>query len=90
MRLIVIALLIYLLYKGIKPWITPPADGMAGHTGHDNGRAGDLDDVMVKDPYCDVYFPKRTGIHLKFEGEDLYFCSEHCRDRFLESREHHQ
>lgn len=48
--------------------------------------AGQIDDIMVKDPYCQVYFPKRDGFHVKVDGEDLYFCSEECRDNFLASR----
>jgi YHS domain-containing protein len=46
----------------------------------------EVDDVMVKDPYCEVYFPKRKGIQLKVKGEDLYFCSPECRDKFIESK----
>jgi YHS domain-containing protein len=47
---------------------------------------GQIDDIMVKDPFCDVYFPKREGIHLNINGEDLYFCSTECRDKFIASR----
>jgi YHS domain-containing protein len=42
--------------------------------------------AVVKDPYCEVYFPKRKGIQLKVKGEDLYFCSPECRDKFIESK----
>lgn len=45
-----------------------------------------LDDIMVQDPYCQVYFPKRSGCHIRTEGEDLYFCSEECRDNFMADR----
>jgi uncharacterized protein len=45
-----------------------------------------IDDVMIKDPYCNVYFPKRDGVQLRFRGEDLYFCSDACRDNFLAER----
>jgi YHS domain-containing protein len=52
-----------------------------------SGKAtGEIDDIMIKDPYCEVYFPKRTGVHLKHAGEDLYFCSADCRDKFLAER----
>jgi ribosomal protein L24E len=37
---------------------------------------------MVKDPYCEVYFPKRKGVPLKKNAEVLLFCSEECRDKF--------
>ena len=45
--------------------------------------AGEIDDEMVKDPYCEIYFTKRDGVHLRHRGEDLYFCSEACRDKYV-------
>ena len=45
-----------------------------------------IDDVMIQDPYCKVYFPKRDGIHLKDKGKDLYFCSTNCRDKYLDEQ----
>ena len=45
--------------------------------------AGQIDDIMVKDPFCETYFPKRDGVHLKLGGKDLYFCSTDCRDQYL-------
>lgn len=46
---------------------------------------GKIDDIMIKDPFCETYFPKRNGFHLRFDGEDLFFCSNECRDKFLKS-----
>jgi len=45
-----------------------------------------IDDVMVKDPFCEVYFPRREGHHLKYEGKDLYFCSSTCKEKFVQSQ----
>ena len=47
--------------------------------------AGRIDDVMVKDPWCNVYFPQRDGIPMEIEGETIYFCSTDCRDRYMAS-----
>lgn len=84
MRLLIFAALAYLVYRGVKSWIlknTRASDSSAvGRT------AGEIDDVMVKDPYCEVYFPKRKGLHLKLEGQDLIFCSKECRDKFIAER----
>ncbi|MBW1728928.1 MAG: hypothetical protein JRI63_11780 [Deltaproteobacteria bacterium] len=49
-----------------------------------NKTAGEIDDVMIKDPFCEIYFPKKDGVHLRINGKDLYFCSKECRDKFLE------
>ncbi|HBN26760.1 MAG TPA: hypothetical protein DD405_04750 [Desulfobacteraceae bacterium] len=45
-----------------------------------------IDDVMIQDPYCKVYFPKKDGIHLKDKGKNLYFCSSKCRDKYLDEQ----
>jgi len=47
------------------------------------GAVDKADDIMVKDPVCEIYFPKRNGFRAKLGGKDLYFCSKECRDKFL-------
>ncbi len=73
----------YFGYKIIRFWILQ-------HTSLNrpisSKSAGQIDDIMVKDPYCEVYFPKREGVHLNIDGEDLYFCSKECRDKFIAAR----
>jgi YHS domain-containing protein len=84
MRLLIFIAIIYIVYKVLKSWMLKnlPLTGSP-----DSDRVStEIDDVMVKDPYCEVYFPKRKGIHLKVKGEDLHFCSPECRDKFIESR----
>lgn len=71
----------YLIYKFVKSALfskPSPARRVRQQA------AGQIDDIMIKDPYCETYFPKRDGIHLKFEGKDLYFCSADCRDKYIE------
>jgi YHS domain-containing protein len=38
---------------------------------------------MIKDPYCQAYFPRRDAVHLNLSGNDLYFCSKKCRDQYM-------
>ncbi len=73
-------MLVYLGYKGLKAWAIGNLVSMQQNARQD--RDG-ITDEMVKDPYCSVYFPKRQGIHLRAGGEDLYFCSPECRDKYL-------
>ena len=83
MRFLIILGLIYFVYRAIKSWMLqggPPKTKVSSEA------AGEIDDVMVKDPYCEVYFPKRNGVHLKIDGKDLYFCSTECRDKFIAAR----
>ncbi|MBW2569562.1 MAG: hypothetical protein JRD93_10195 [Deltaproteobacteria bacterium] len=82
MRLLILLAVIYFGYRALKSWVLPgqplqrPVSGKA---------ANKIDDEMIKDPYCNVYFPKRNGVHLKVDGKDLYFCSTECRDKFIAS-----
>jgi len=82
MRLIFLLVLIYLCYRVLKSWMIQdksPKKTMFGKT------AGEIEDDLVKDPFCEIYFSKRDGVHLKADGEDLYFCSPECRDKFIAS-----
>ncbi len=83
MRLLIIIGVAYLAYRALKSWMLQNVSTEKTVTGE---TTGEIDDVMIKDPFCQVYFPKRNGVHLKADGEDLYFCSKECRDRFIEMR----
>ena len=83
-RLLALIGAIYLVAKGVRFWLATVQAGQRIMKGGEE--PSQIDDVMVKDPYCNVYFPKRDGVHVRIKGEDLYFCSETCRDRFLKER----
>ena len=80
---IILIILIYICYKTIKSMLSSYTAGSKAKVYYDEKEK--IDDVMLKDPYCDVYFPERDGIHLNHKVEDLVFCSTECRDNFLES-----
>ncbi|MCF8068509.1 MAG: hypothetical protein K9L30_08000 [Desulfobacterales bacterium] len=83
MRLLIILLIFYLCYRAIKSKLfTPPSHGEYSNRPVDNGQLEKIDDIMVKDPYCEVYFPQRKGIHLRHAGQDLYFCCQECCDKY--------
>jgi uncharacterized protein len=42
--------------------------------------------VMVKDETCNTYLPREEAILEKAEGKDYYFCSQECRQKFLEQQ----
>ncbi len=42
---------------------------------------------MVIDPICGMTVDERTAISAEREGQTFYFCSEHCRGKFVGSRE---
>lgn len=38
---------------------------------------------MTKDPICGMTVDEATALHAERDGETFYFCSEHCRKKFL-------
>ena len=39
---------------------------------------------MVKDPICGMSVDEHSSIQAIREGETYYFCSEHCKEEFLQ------
>jgi len=83
-KLLLWAVIVYLLYRALKNWIR--IGGPVGRGAFPRAPER-IDDLMVQDPYCEVYFPRKEGHHLRFKGEDLYFCSPACRDKYLKEHE---
>ena len=82
MRLLIFIGLLYLLYRVVKSWM---ASLNTSKTATYHQASPEIDDVMVKDPFCEVYFPKRSGIRITKDGKELFFCSTQCRDKFIEA-----
>jgi YHS domain-containing protein len=83
MRLLILMGLLYLCYKFLKSWVLK---GTSPRKPAFEKKRGEIDDVMVKDPYCEIYFAKKDGVHLNINGKDIYFCSEECKDKFLHNQ----
>ena len=52
----------------------------------DRSQTRQIDDVMVQDPVCKVYFPRREGVKARVNGEIVYFCSEECMKKYLKHK----
>ena len=79
-RFIIFFVVGYVLYRSLKSWMFPAASSSRSVS---SDTTAEIDDVMIKDPFCEAYFPKRNGVHLTFGGKDLYFCSNQCKDKYL-------
>ena len=82
MKLLVLIVIAYLAYRAVKSWVLRNLQ-VPGQNGSQNPK---IDDVMVKDPACGIYFPQREGVELHHDGQRLTFCSNACRDRYLEDK----
>ena len=87
MRLLILLGLLYFLYRVVKSWM---ASLSTSKTATYHQTTPEIDDVMVKDPFCEVYFPKRNGIRITHAGQELFFCSTQCRDKFIEAHSEKQ
>lgn len=88
MRLLFLCLLVYLGYKVFKILSAPGKPQGGPPMGN---QVKQVDDVMVKDPWCDTYIPRNDGVKETINGETLYFCSTACRDKYLDKiRQKHE
>ena len=37
----------------------------------------------TKDPICGMTVDEATALHVERDGKTFYFCSDHCRQKFL-------
>lgn len=82
MKLLLLLIVVYLAYRAGKSWLIRNLQGPAGA----GPRKASIDDVMVKDPVCGIFFPRREGVELRHGGQRYLFCSTACRDRFAAQR----
>jgi len=80
-----IKLLIFLAigYFALKALRGISGQGTQSCRGSDCSRRDEIDDLMVQDPNCRAYIPKREAVLVQKNGKKLYFCSEKCRDNYL-------
>lgn len=81
MRFLILCFLIYIGYRALKALMLPGRFSSRHETRQEPAM---IDDIMVKDPFCETYFPRRSGVKEVIDGETLYFCSTMCRDKYLE------
>ena len=81
MKLLILLALGYFCYRAIKNWMMTGPPSPAGKVS--SASVGEIDDVMIQDPVCGVYFPKRNSVELHYRGEELFFCSQECKAKFI-------
>lgn len=76
-RLVILAVLFYLLYR----LIFSSGKKKKKQAGREGGAA--IQDVLVKDPVCHSYVAKGQAVTAIYKGETYYFCSDACCRKFL-------
>jgi YHS domain-containing protein len=79
---LLVGILGYLVVKKVGQslglWPTPRTPV----TGEDKGPEPD---VLVQDPVCQTYIPRKEALKTEKDGKAYYFCSEGCLKRFRRS-----
>jgi len=39
--------------------------------------------AVTQDPICGMTVDEATALHAERDGKTFYFCSDHCREKFL-------
>ncbi|MBW1614982.1 MAG: hypothetical protein JRJ49_00295 [Deltaproteobacteria bacterium] len=82
MRLLIFLSLIYLCYILLKSrW---KSSGKKSAINKEMEKTAD--DIMIYDPCCKIYYPKKNCIAFKDKDKILYFCGKECKNKFLEDR----
>ena len=80
-KILTLALVGYIFYRALKSWML----GSGARPTNLNGQGrNEVDDVLVQDPVCKTYIAMRDSVHLRKGATLHYFCSEQCRDRYLQ------
>ena len=82
-KIVGLALLIYLAYRlvvAVRQMRT--AGAPAYRTAGPPPRGEDL----VQDPFCKTYVPKSQAYIREIDGQNTFFCSRECCERYLETK----
>ncbi|MGC8720125.1 MAG: hypothetical protein ACP5TY_08965 [Thermodesulforhabdaceae bacterium] len=85
MRFILFLLLVYcvyLIWRYVKRNILTPDQTHNRDVKREPTRIAEL----VQDPECGVYVVKDKALVARIDGKDVHFCSERCRDKYIERR----
>lgn len=80
LRFILFALIAYIFYQGIR------IVQKLSRKSNSSPKSRQISGLMVKDIVCNTYLPKEDAIKEMREGKEYYFCSQECRQKFLESQ----
>jgi uncharacterized protein len=82
MKFILFIILAYLLYRLLKRYFFgPPKPPIYSRKW---SQKSEEEEEMIKDPQCGIYCPKKQMIPLMIEGTLLHFCSEQCKNSYLQ------
>lgn len=83
MKLLIYLILGIIIYRAFKTLMGGSGKQRVQSSG---GEPLQADDVMIQDPQCGTYFARREGVPLHHNGQTLYFCSDTCKEKYIEQQ----
>jgi YHS domain-containing protein len=79
-RFVIICVLVYFAYRIVK-WIffSPVKSSYELPKRQESTQNGE---ELIQDPYCHIYMPISHAYKASIEGQELYFCSKKCCERY--------
>lgn len=77
LRILFFGIFVYLLYRVFRKYFSSRGSVERGNDG------GAIDE-MVQDPSCKTYIPKRTALRKNIGGQESFFCSRECAEKYEE------
>ncbi len=81
-RLLILVFLIYILYSLVKKVF-----GSGSRISGSKPSSGVISE-MVQDPYCKIYIPKNEAYRAVLDGNEIFFCSKECAEKFKNEVKH--
>jgi len=86
-RVLIIIVLFYLIYRVLKSLMKPTRLNRFKRPKSIRGTESDLDsEELIRDPNCGIYLPRKQGIAALIGGRVSYFCSQECKQQYIENR----
>jgi YHS domain-containing protein len=77
LRFLIFVILGYLLYRTLRGILT-------SRRVLKRDQGGGVINEMVQDPFCKTYIPKKESLKRRIAGQEFFFCSNECADKFEE------
>jgi YHS domain-containing protein len=84
-KILIVLILILVLYYMLRGLLSPRRGGKVNRE-RPSARKWVGGNELVKDPYCQTYIPMDTAFQAKIGGDNLFFCSEDCMNRYVEEK----
>lgn len=85
-RLVIILVLIYLLYRIVKLLRGPKPAGIDRQQIKTAKNMQTVGEDLVEDPNCHTYVPLSQAYRKEIDGKNHYFCSKECYETYISEK----